>query len=96
MSAWQRFTAWVRPALEPGPPLFRVRRDSWPGRIIGALARETPEAAGGDDAYWAGVRSAVGRGTPSLLLGTSSRSLDRNLRQVREAGAETSTEGERP
>lgn len=38
-----------------------------------------------DDAYWAEVQKAVGRGTPSILLGTSTRSLARALRKLRDA-----------
>ncbi len=38
-----------------------------------------------DDAYYDELRRAVGRGTPSLLLGTSTRSLERGLRKLKAA-----------
>jgi hypothetical protein len=41
------------------------------------------EAVELDDAYYDEVRQAVGRGTPSVLLGTSTRSLGRNLAEIR-------------
>ena len=43
--------------------------------------RETPVQM--DDAYYDEVRKAVGRGTPSVLLGTSTRALERNLSELR-------------
>jgi hypothetical protein len=36
-----------------------------------------------DDAYYDEVRRAVGRGTPSVLLGTSTRSLERSFQQLK-------------
>lgn len=36
-----------------------------------------------DDAYYDEVRRAVGRGAPSVLLGTSTASLNRSLAQLR-------------
>lgn len=35
-----------------------------------------------DDAYYDEVRQAVGRGTPSVLLGTSTKSLERSLEKL--------------
>ena len=37
-----------------------------------------------DDAYYDEVRQAVGGGTRSVLLGTSTRSLERNLRKLKD------------
>jgi hypothetical protein len=48
-----------------------------------------------DDVYYSDVRRAVGRGAPSALLGTSTRSLERNfeeLRAVERAKYESSAE----
>jgi hypothetical protein len=44
---------------------------------------EPEEAVDRNDAYYDEVRRAVGRGTPSVLLGTSTKSLERNLQKVR-------------
>src|SRR6266702_4581335 len=35
-----------------------------------------------DAAYWAEVRAAVGRGAPTILFGTSTRSLNRSLEKL--------------
>ncbi len=35
-----------------------------------------------DDAYYDEVRQAVGHGAPTVLLGTSTKSLNRNLNQL--------------
>jgi len=43
-----------------------------------------------DDAHWAEVRAAMGKGTRSILLGTSSRALNRSLAKVREASERVS------
>ncbi len=48
-----------------------------------------------DAAYYAEVRESVGRGTPSGLLGTSSRSLDRSLERLQAAQQSVVTEAER-
>ncbi len=47
-----------------------------------------------DDEYWAGVARAVGKGTPSILLGTSTRSLKKNLDRLRQAAGEEDTMGD--
>jgi hypothetical protein len=41
-----------------------------------------------DRLYYASVRRAVGRGAPSVLFGTSGRSLDRALQEIRASRAE--------
>ncbi len=46
---------------------------------------EPGEAVTLDDQYFEEVRQAVGRGTPSVLLGTSTRSLNRSLAKIRAA-----------
>jgi hypothetical protein len=46
-------------------------------------AFESLSAVETDDAYYEDVRQAVGRGTPSLLLGTSTRSLQRSFRKLK-------------
>lgn len=38
-----------------------------------------------DDKYWAEVERAVGKGTFTILLGTSTRSLKKNLAKLRKA-----------
>jgi hypothetical protein len=43
-----------------------------------------------DDAYYDEVRQAVGRGAPSVLLGTSTRSLEANVRKIEAAQQESS------
>lgn len=45
----------------------------------------TEDAPARDDDYYAEVRESVGRGTPSILLGTSRRALDRSLEKLRQA-----------
>lgn len=44
------------------------------------------------DAYWAEVRAAMGKGTRSILWGTSDRALDRALAKVRAAYEEVERE----
>lgn len=46
-----------------------------------------------DEAYWEELQQAIGRGAPSLLLGTSTRSLRRNLRALRQASEERAADG---
>jgi len=58
------------------------------GKAAGKLHQAVTEAAdrletGLDDADYEEVRQAVGRGAPTLLLGTSTRSLERNLQKLR-------------
>lgn len=58
------------------------------GKAAGRLHQAVTEAAdrletGLDDADYEEVRQAVGRGAPTLLLGTSTRSLERNLQKLR-------------
>ena len=45
--------------------------------------RDTPVQI--DDAYYDEVGKAVGRGTPSVLLGTSTRSLKRHLTKLKDS-----------
>lgn len=45
----------------------------------------TDEMIRRDDEYWDEVARAVGTGTPSILLGTSTRSLRKNLERLRES-----------
>lgn len=40
-----------------------------------------------DDAYWDEVERAVGKGTPSIMLGTSTQSLRKNLDLLRKAAS---------
>lgn len=46
------------------------------------------EAVRRDETYWDEVTRAVGTGTPGILLGTSARSLKKNLDRLRQAAAE--------
>ena len=46
-----------------------------------------------DDAYWAEVRAAMGKGTRSILWGTSDRALSRALARGREASERASACG---
>ena len=68
---------------------------------LGVLLREREaEAAGQDGVYdeefWAEVAQAVGPGTRSFLLGTSTRQLDRSLAKARQASEPAgSPEGDR-
>jgi hypothetical protein len=50
----------------------------------GVGAEVVPDAGGAWDAFWAEVEAAVGKGAPSVLLGTSTRSLRKNLARLRE------------
>lgn len=43
-----------------------------------------------DDSYYDEVRRAVGRGAPTVLLGTSTKSLEANIRKIRAAQQTTS------
>jgi len=54
----------------------------------GAEALRQAERRRADDAYWAEIRAAMGKGTRSILWGTSNRSLDRSLARVRAASEE--------
>jgi hypothetical protein len=61
----------------------RVGREfSLPGAELLTRDREDDEDEELDDAFYADVREAMGRGTPSLLLGTSTRALDRSLAKI--------------
>ena len=75
----------VRPILE------QAKEESF-GRFLAAWeqAAEAPSSPverdvsdDRDDAYYDDVRQAVGRGAPSVLLGTSTKALDRNLQKIR-------------
>jgi hypothetical protein len=66
--AWDAFWAEVERAARAGNP--------------GVLLDD--ETVVRDEAYWTGVVAAVGRGAPSVLLGTSARSLKKNLAELRE------------
>lgn len=48
-----------------------------------------------DDAYYDEVREAVGRGAPSVLLGTSTKSLEANVRKI-QAAQQTRSPGAPP
>ena len=61
--------------------------------MLVVLLREQETEAAGENAgrgeeYWADVEQAVGRGAPSILLGTSTRSLRRSLARLRQASEE--------
>ena len=51
----------------------------------GVGAEVVPDSGGAWDAFWAEVEAAAGQGVPSILLGTSTRSLKRNLARIRKA-----------
>jgi hypothetical protein len=55
------------------------RRFTLPGAELFTRDHEDEEL---DDAFYADVREAMGHGTPSLLLGTSTRALDRSLTKI--------------
>jgi hypothetical protein len=72
----------VSPASEELAELLASRLAS----IIGAWPRLEEHASAPtrmDDAYYDEVRRAVGRGAPSLLVGTSTKSLERSLAKLR-------------
>jgi hypothetical protein len=50
----------------------------------GVGAEVVPDGGGAWDAFWAEVEAAVGKGALSILLGTSTRSLRKNLARLRE------------
>lgn len=47
--------------------------------------RDSGESVVRDDAYYAEVRKSLGRGAPTLLLGASTKSLDRSIERLRGA-----------
>lgn len=72
----------------------RASRVSRPGT---GLLPELDEPVERDDAYYDEVRQAVGRGAPSVLLGTSTKSLDRSLEKLRTVhGASGASQTMRP
>jgi len=66
-----------------------------PGWSRGAQLLSKPSEALGpvrrDDAYYDEVRRAVGRGAPSLLFGTSTKSLERSLAKLRNVETKASS-----
>jgi hypothetical protein len=62
--------------------------------ITQATRTEAESAPEKDDAYYSEVRKSLGRGTKTLLLGTSTRSLERGLSKLR--AAQRSQQGSSP
>jgi hypothetical protein len=74
-------TARSREDEQPSPRAQLVLR-LVPSPATDSTAEVAPDK---DDAYYAEVRKSVGRGTPTVLLGTSRKSLDRSLEKLRQA-----------
>jgi hypothetical protein len=66
----------------PGSASHFIQRASRVSRRGADLLPELDESVERDDAYYEEVRQAVGRGAPSVLLGTSTKSLERNLEKL--------------
>jgi hypothetical protein len=56
---------------------------------------EPDESVERDDAYYTEVRQAVGRGAPTVLLGTSNKALEASLREIK-AAHKTRSEADHP
>ena len=50
----------------------------------GTGAEVVPDSGGAWDAFWAEVEAAAGKGAPSILLGTSTRSLKKSVARLRD------------
>lgn len=70
----------VRVYVSSAGVVVRGPRKTWSYSRVGK--DDLPEL---DDAYYDEVRRAVGRGAPTVLLGTSKRSLERSLARIRDA-----------
>ena len=67
------------------PPDIAISLQAEPVAEVRAMVGESQGGhAERDDAYYEEVQRAVGRGAPSVLLGTSTRSLERNLEKLKD------------
>jgi hypothetical protein len=86
----ERHLLFLNVRAEDIPLLVEHAKEGRGGLLLREPATEAPSSpverdvsVDRDDAYYDDVRQAVGRGAPSVLLGTSTKALDRNLQKIR-------------